>query len=294
MLAALPAVIGGICTFGVPALRVLALSVATAILWEWGLNYIMKKPATIADGNAAMIGLLMGMLMPATAPWWLVIVGTFLAVIIAKGIFGGIGANSFNPPLVAIAILMLSWGEMFDFYGTLVGYNLNFPAVYPLETLKFFGVDAVTGFSPADLLMGKQAGAIGAVFGLGLIIGGIYLMLRGFIRWEISVSFIVGLFITAHLFSMANPDKYAGPMFHLLTGYTLIGIFFLATEDSSSPVNFVPMLIYGAGAGFMTILIRNIGAYVDGIVYAILLMNIVSPLIDRIRPKALGKVVENA
>jgi electron transport complex protein RnfD len=139
--------------------------------------------------------------------------------------------------------------------------------------------------------MGQQSGGIGATFGLGLIIGGIYLIIRGFIRWEISVSFLAGVVITALFFNISDPARYAGPVFHLLTGYTLIGAFFLATEDSSSPVNFIPMLIYGAGAGIMTVLIRNIGAYIDGVVFAILLMNLVNPLLDKIRPKALGKVV---
>jgi electron transport complex protein RnfD len=123
-----------------------------------------------------------------------------------------------------------------------------------------------------------------------LICGGIYLIIKGVIRWEISFSFIIGLLITAHLFYAANPAKYACPGFHLLTGYTLIGAFFIATEDTTSPVNFIPMLIYGAGAGFLTVLIRNIGAHIDGVVFAILLMNLANPLIDRLRPKPLGKV----
>ena len=142
--------------------------------------------------------------------------------------------------------------------------------------------------------MGRYAGAIGSTFGLGLIIGGIYLILRGMIRWEISISFLAGVFVTALLFNISDPEKYAGPLFHLLTGYTLIGAFFLATEDSSSPVNFIPMLIYGACAGFLTVLIRNIGSFVDGTVFAILMMNIANPLLDKIRPKALGKGIKHA
>ncbi|CAN2045620.1 Ion-translocating oxidoreductase complex subunit D [Candidatus Magnetomoraceae bacterium gMMP-1] len=294
ILAALPAVLAGICYYGMPALRVVAFAVGCAMFWEMGLNYITKRPLTTVDGSAALIGLLFAMLLPATVPWWFVVIGSFAAVIIGREIYGGIGGNPFNPALTAVAILMLSWPFMFDFYDRLANYDTCFAMAYPLEALKYFGPDAISGLSISDLLMGKQPGAIGATFGLGLIIGGIYLILRGFIRWEIPVSFIVGLVITAHLFSMSDPSKYAGPMFHLFTGYTLIGVFFLATEDSSSPVNFVPMLIYGAGAGFMTVLIRNIGAYVDGVVFAILLMNLANPLLDRIRPKAFGKVIKNA
>jgi len=142
--------------------------------------------------------------------------------------------------------------------------------------------------------MGCHTGGIGSTFGLGLILGGIYLILRGLIRWEIAISFLAGVFITALLFNVANPEAYAGPVFHLLTGYTLIGAFFLATEDSSSPVNFIPMLLYGALAGLLTVLIRNIGAMVDGVVFAILMLNCANPLLDKIRPKALGKEMENA
>ena len=139
--------------------------------------------------------------------------------------------------------------------------------------------------------MGRQLGGIGATFGLGLIIGGIYLMLRGFIRWEISLTFLAGVYITALLFNLIDPGRFVSPGIHILSGYTLIGAFFLATEDSSSPVNVIPMLIYGAAGGLMTVLIRNIGVYVDGVIMAILLINLIHPLLDKIRPKALGKVV---
>jgi len=291
IIAALPAVLFGFISYGMPAVGVVSLSISSAIVWELLFNKISKRTISIGDGNAAFIGILFGMLLPATSPWWLVITGTFVAVVIGKQIFGGIGGNPFNPVLIGLAILMVSWKDFFDFNEALVNYDLGFAMVYPLSALKHLGTSGIDAFNTADLLMGQQSGGIGATFGLGLIIGGIYLIIRGFIRWEISVSFLAGVFITALLFNLVNSAQYAGPVFHLLTGYTLIGAFFLATEDSSSPVNFIPMLIYGAGAGIMTVLIRNIGAYVDGVVFAILLMNLVNPLVDRIRPKALGKVV---
>jgi electron transport complex protein RnfD len=187
--------------------------------------------------------------------------------------------------------VMLSWKDFFDFNEALVNYDLGFAMVYPLSSLKHLGTSGIDAFNTAGLLMGQQSGGIGATFGLGLILGGIYLIIRGFIRWEISVSFLAGVVITALFFNISDPARYAGPVFHLLTGYTLIGAFFLATEDSSSPVNFIPMLIYGAGAGMLTVLIRNIGAFVDGVVFAILIANIINPLVDKIRPKALGKVI---
>ncbi len=294
IIAALPAVLMGISQYGAPALGVIAFAMACAMIWEVVWNLILKKPASIGDGSAAVTGLLLGMLMPATAPWWLIALGTFIAIIVGKQIFGGVGFNPLNPPLLALAMLVISFTALFDFNESLRHYDLGFVMTYPLADLKAFGPDAIAKFGLGDLLMGKQAGAVGSTFGLGLIVGGLYLMLRGHMRWEISLSFLAGVFITALLFNISDSAKYAGPVFHLLTGYTLIAAFFLLPEDSSSPANFIPMLIFGVLAGVMTVLVRNIGAYVDGVPFSILLMNLANPLLDKIRPKAIGKVVENA
>jgi electron transport complex protein RnfD len=294
MLAALPAVVFGISQYGVPALRTIAFSTACAMICEFVLNRAMKRPVTIGDGNAAVIGLLLGMLLPATAPWWIVILGAFVAVVVGKQIYGGIGCNPMNPAVMAYAILLLSWSGILDFDGALVDYDLGFPMLFPLAAIKYFGPSAAENYTLAGLLLGKQSGGVGTGFGLGLIIGGVYLMLRGYIRWEIVLSFLVGVFVTALLFNLSNPAKYAPALFHLLSGFTLIGAFFLVTEDSSSPVHFIPMLIYGLGAGVLTVLVRNVGYFVDGVVFAILLMNLANPWIDKIRPKALGRKMEHA
>lgn len=289
MLAALPAVLMGIYQFGVPALRVLALSISCAILWEFILNRVMKRPVTVGDGDAAVIGLLFGMLLPATVPWWVVVLGTAVAVTVGKWIYGGLGGNPLNPALVAIATLIISYKGIVDLDQAYLNYDFSFPAADPLKAAKAFGAAAAARYSLTGLLLGQQVGGIGTIFALGLMLGGLYLILRGFIRWEISLSYIVGVLVTAYLFSLSNPEKYAGPWFHLFAGYTLMGAFFLLTEYSSSPVNLIPMLVYGAGAGVMTILIRNIGGFTDGVVFAILLFNIANPLLDKIRPKALGR-----
>lgn len=294
MLAALPAVLMGISQYGAPALGVIAFAMACAMMWELIMNLLLGRAVSIGDGSAAVTGLLLGMLFPATAPWWLVVLGTFIAIIVGKQIFGGIGFNPLNPPLLALAMLVISFKGVFDFDEALLNYDFGFAMTYPLAQAKYFGTDAISRFSLGDLFMGKQAGAIGSTFGLGLTAGGLYLMLRGYIRWEISLSFLAGVFITALLFNLSDPAKYAGPAFHLFTGYTLIAAFFLIPEDSSSPVNFIPMLIFGACAGLLTVLIRNVGIYVDGVPFSILLMNLANPLLDKIRPKAIGKVVENA
>lgn len=294
MLAALPAVLMGIFLYGAPALGVVALSISSAMLWELAVNKVRRRPVTIGDGNAALIGLLLAMLLPASAPWWLVVIGTFVAVVLGKEIYGGIGCNPFNPVLVAAAVLILSWKGAMSFDEALVDFDMGFTMMSPLAAMKYFGAQSAETYRVADMLMGRYAGGIGSTFGLGLVAGGVYLIFRGFIRWEIPVSFLASTFVTALAFRLAAPELYGPPILHLVTGYTLIGAFFLATEDSSSPVNFVPMIIFGAGAGFLLVLIRNIGGFVDGTVFAILMMNVASPLIDKLRPRAFGKGVEHA
>ncbi len=288
--AAIPAALMGLAYFGLPALGVLCLSVASAIIWELLFNLAANRPITVGDGNAILIGLIFGMLLPATAPYWLVLTGTFVAVVMGKQIFGGIGANPFSPAALSYAILMVSWNTYFDFDAQLLNYNFDFAPFYPLVAVKAFGTEAVADITIGDLMVGRQIGGVGATCGLALILGGIYLIARGFMRWEIPVAFIAGLVITATLFHVGNPELYAGPGFHLFTGYSLIGAIFLATDDSASPVNTVAMIIYGAVGGIMTIVIRNIGQFPDGVIFAILLINLINPLVDKIRPKALGKV----
>ena len=294
ILAALPAVVVGISQYGVAAFRVAAFSVSCAVLWELLLNKVMKRPVTIVDGNAAVIGLLLAMMLPATAPWWAVLVGALAAILVGKWVYGGIGCNPLNPVMVAFAMLLLSWKGVVDFNAALVNFDLGFAMPYPPASLKYFGAAAVEDFTVWQLLMGRQTGGIGTTFGLGLIAGGLYLILRGHVRWEIPASFVAGILITAFLFQVSDPDKYGAPIFHLLTGSTLLAAFFLIGEDSSSPVNRTPMFIYGALGGFLTVLIRSIGIYPDGVVFAVLLINIFNPLLDKIRPKAFGKGAQDA
>lgn len=289
LLASLLAVIPGCYQYGMAAVGVVTIAISSAIIWELLINLISRRPVSVGDGNAVLIGMMFAMMLPATTPWWAVVTGTFFAVIIGKGIFGGIGANPFNPAVLAMTIVMLSWADFFDFNAALLNYQFDFNTIYPLVLSKSFGASAVENFALIDLLFGKQIGGIGSTFGIGLIAGGVYLMLRGFIRWEITISFLIGIFASALFFNILNPELYAGPGFHLLTGYTLIAAFFLATEDSSSPVNFISMLIYGLLGGVLTVMIRNIGTHIDGVLYAILIINLVNPIVDKIRPKALGK-----
>jgi len=290
VLAALPAALFGVYRFGIPALGVLALAVSSAVLWELAFTRVAKRPVSVGDGTAAVIGLLFGMMLPASLPWWAVLTGTFIAIVVARQIYGGVGANPFNPAAVAVAILMLAWKQRMDVDTALVNYAFDFPVAFPLAAVKAFGTGAVEELSLTDLFLGRQVGGIGTICGAALLAGGIYLVLKGVIRWEIPVSFLAGMAVTAAIFHAVDPSRFASPAFHLLTGFTLIGAFFLATEDSSSPVNFIPMLIYGALVGSIAVLIRNIGVFAEGLVFAVLVGNLIQPLLDKIRPKALGKV----
>lgn len=282
LLAMLPMVIFSALIYGWPAISVLSLSVSFAIGIELLIRLPLGRELEVIDGNAAVIGLMFGLMMPATVPWWIILIGTFIAIVLAKQFFGGTGENPFNPVLVAYAALLLSWGDLLNFNQAYFPYSIGFSTVDPLAMLKQFGPAAIGSFSIWDLFIGQQLGGIGTTFGLGIVVGGLYLISKGDVRWEIALSFIVGLFLCAYLFHMANPAKYAAPLFHLVTGYALFGAFFLATEDASSPTYRLPMVLYGLGAGALTILIRNIGVYTDGVVFAILLMNAASPLLDKI------------
>jgi electron transport complex protein RnfD len=291
ILACLPALIYGIVFYGVPALAVVCLSTGSAMVWEALFKKIRRQEPRIWDGSSALLGLLFAMMLPATTPWWLVLVGTFLCVVVGREAYGGVGCNPVNSVLFAFAIVFMSWRSVLDFTGALGNFEVSFFPVEPLNAIKYMGTSAESKYDILGLLLGKQLGGIGSVFNLGLILGGVYLAIRRFIKWEISVMFLISLFITAWIFHAVNPDKYASPVFHLFTGYTMLGAFFLLTEDTTSPVNFLPKLLYGAMAGVMTMLIRNIGAYVEGVVFAILLSNVFHPLIDKIRPKSFGKGV---
>ncbi len=290
MLAALPAALYGVIQYGMPAVAVLALSTASAVLWEIAFARAAGRRITVDDGSTAAIGLLFGMMLPATTPWWMVVTGTFLAVVVARQIYGGIGANPFNPVAVAVAILMLAWRQRMDVDSALVAYTFDYPAAFHLAAVKAFGTTALQSVSFPDLFLGRQVGSIGAACGLALVAGGVYLILRGTIRWEIPAAFLAGVAATAAVFHAVDPSRYAPPAFHLVTGWTLLGAFFLVTEDSSSPVNCLPMIIYGLVGGAVTVFIRTIGVFAEGLVFAVLVGNLLQPLLDKIRPKVLGKV----
>jgi electron transport complex protein RnfD len=288
IIALLPALIFGISSYGMHAVRVVAVAVGGAMASEWVIQRVFKRPVTVSDGSAALTGLLLALLLPPSVPWWLVLMGSFVSILVGKQIFGGTGGNPFNPVLIGWAVMRISWYDYINFDIAMVGYDVPFSIKYPLSVLKWSGAKAAQ-FPLVDLLMGKQIGGIGSVAVLLLLIGGLFLILRGVISWRIPVFFLIGTALAASLFWLVDSARYANPLFHLLTGNVVMGAFFLATDHSSSPVNGLAMVLFGLGCGIFTILFRVWSVYPDGVVFAILIMNILNPLLDKIRPRVPGK-----
>ncbi len=297
VIAMTPAVLVGLWFFGLPALKVLILSVGGCMLAEWGYLKIVGKPVKLGDWSAAVTGVLLAMNLPSTSPWWMVLAGAFIAIVIAKQIYGGLGYNPFNPALVARVVLLISFPVSMTKWAIPAG-----PAVLdagtgatPLGAIR----DALSigqGISQVDLipawklLIGIRGGSLGEVSVLALLLGGLYLLWRGHIRWQIPVTFIAATGAMTGVMWLVDAERYVSPVYHLLTGGLFLGAFFMATDMVTSPITRKGMLIFGIGCGLLTAIIRMWGAYPEGVSFAILLMNAATPLIDRYtKPKIFGR-----
>jgi len=285
ILALIPAIIYSIYTYQMHAVRIITLAISSAVIFEILIRTLFKKRPTPSDGSAILIGLLLALLLPPNVPYWLVIIAIFLAIFIGREIFGGLGSNPMNPVLIGWAICNLSWPSILNENLASVNYDLSFSFRYPLTLLKKGGADMISDLKIGDLLLGKQIGGIGAAAIIFLIIGGIYLLVRKVIPWEISLSFTLGLLLMASLFWLSDSTIHANPLFHLFTGNAIFGIFFLAIDFPSSPFNRWGMIAFGFGCGFLTIILRIWSIYADGVIFAILIMNLFTPMLDRIKKK---------
>ena len=285
ILALLPVVVFAVFTYGFHALRVISLSVSTAVLSDIFIRWLFKKTATYLDGSAILIGLLFALLMAPGTPYWLVILGAFLCIFIGKEIFGGLGSNPLNPVLVGWAITRISWPGYFDMNLTTVNYfEAGELFRYPLMLLKKGGAEFISDLKITDLLF-NQVGAIGAASILLILLGGLYLLWRKVITWEIPLSFAVGVLFLSFIFWIGNNQLYANPLFHLLTGNVILGMFFLAPDYASAPFNRWGKIVFGLGCGMMTIILRIWSNYPDGVIFAIIIMNLFTPLMDKIKKK---------
>lgn len=307
VLALLPGALMGVYLFGLPALLTIIVAVASCMAFEAWMQWITERKITVWDGSAMLTGLLLAMNLPSSAPWWLTIIGSLVAVVIGKQIYGGLGHNIFNPALVARVFLLISWPiqmTSFPLPSALSAKGADaVSSATPLTTIKMelmshkanIDITQLPQPSTFDLLLGIHGGSLGEVSIIALLIGGLYLIYKKIITWHIPVSFIGTTLLFSAVMWLVDPMKYANPVFQVLTGGLILGAFFMATDYVTSPVTNKGMLIFGAGCGFLTILIRLFGGYPEGVSFAILLMNLVTPLIDTyIKPTKYGEVKADA
>lgn len=284
IIALVPAMVVGVVMFGVKALLLIAVSVASAVFWEWGYRKLMKKPSSIGDLSACVTGILVALVIPVGAPWWMPVVGTFFAMVIVKQLYGGIGKNFLNPALAARAFLMASWPVIMTTWAVPSVLSKTVDAATmatPLSILKA-GTEAMPDyFSFGNLFIGSMPGCIGEISAAALLVGGIYLLVRKVISWRIPVAFIGTVAIITVIFPRNGYSNVDWMVYNLLSGGLLLGAIFMATDYSSSPVTLNGQLLYGFGCGALTVLIRYFGGYPEGVSYAILIMNLCAWAIDK-------------
>ncbi len=272
-----PACVAAVLFFGVAAVQTLLLCVLSCVFAEEGWNKLVKRSSTWKDGSAILSGILLGMNLNAGTPWWVCLLGGALAMILGKQLYGGLGYNPFNPVLVAR-----------------VGLLIGFPGIMTTWDKPAMGVMAVDGVTAAtplglapgetfvkDMLLGNVGGCLGETSAIALLIGGAILLWFKLIKWEVPLAFIGTVFVITGVAHLVNPEAFHSPFVHILTGGLLLGAFFMATDMVTSPMTRKGCWIFGFGCGLITSLIRLWGAYPEGVSFAILFMNALTPLIDR-------------
>ncbi|WFS63466.1 RnfABCDGE type electron transport complex subunit D [Pseudodesulfovibrio thermohalotolerans] len=284
LLALAPAAVMAVVMYGLQAASVIALAGTTAALADAVFLRLQHRDVDIDNFTAFYAGVLFAFLLPATAPWWLVVIGAIVTIGLGRTVFGGFGCNPVCAPLVGWAVCRLSWPAEMDIDLNLIHFAIN----SPVDQLMYFGVERLGQFDTLDLLLGRQLGGLGSSQVLALIAGGVFLLATRWIRVFIPAAFLVGVAGTAAIFWYIDPTVYASPVFHLVTGSTVFGAFFLATDTASSPVGKLPQIVFGLIAGAMVILIRTYGVYPDGVPFAVMTASLLSPLLERLRPKFFG------
>lgn len=299
LIALIPALLVSLIYFGVGAAIVTLTSVVACVFFEWVITkFILKREKnTILDGSAIITGVLLAFNVPSNLPVWIIIIGALVAIGIGKMTFGGLGCNPFNPALVGRVFLLISFPVQMTSWpkiGQLTSYIDAETAATPLSLMK----QAVHGDTSAleqlpsafELFIGANGGSLGEVSALALLIGLVYMLWRRIITWHIPVSILATVFIFAGLMHLSDPVMYASPVVHLFTGGLMLGAIFMATDYVTSPMTHKGMIIYGVCIGFLTVVIRNFGAYPEGMSFAILIMNAFTPLINNYcKPKRFGE-----
>jgi len=306
IIAMLPAFLVSVWMFGIGALFVTLLAILSAMFFEYVITkYLLKREPDILDGSAIVTGMLLAFNVPSNLPWWIIMIGSFIAIGIGKMSFGGLGNNPFNPALVGRVFLLISFPVQMTSWPTPVANRFAFadmvtgatPLAIIKEGLKN-GENLSTLMAQVpdylSFLLGTQGGSLGEISALAMIIGFGYMIWKKIITWHIPVSVMGTLFVFTGILWLISPDKYADPVFHVLTGGALLGAVFMATDYVTSPMTIRGMIIFGVGIGFITAIIRLWGAYPEGMSFAILIMNAFVPLINKyIKPVRFGEEVKN-
>ncbi len=291
-IALLPALVASVIFFGVRALYLTVLSVLFCVGFEYLWQRILKKPITVSDGTAFVTGMLLALNMPVTAPWWLLLVGAFVAIVIAKQFFGGVGNNFINPALAGRAFLLASWPVLMTRWAEPFKTGFFIPSdlvssATPLAILK--NPEAGTLPELSDLFFGNIGGCLGETSALALLLGGIYLVARKVISPRIPLAYILTVAVLTFIFPNSGLSATESMLRNVLSGGLMLGAIFMATDYVTSPITKRGQIIMGLGCGILTFVIRRFGGYPEGITYAILLMNVATPLIDRwTRPVPFG------
>lgn len=291
LIALMPALLVSLYFFGLGALIVTLVSIISCVLFEFLIQkFLFKKPQTITDGSAILTGLLLAFNLPSNLPIWIIMIGALAAIGIGKMSFGGLGNNIFNPALVGRVFLLISFPAQMTTWpvpGTL-------PMTYTdgatgATVLSMINEGTAQLPSYTDMLFGNMGGSLGEVSAIALLLGFAFMLYRKIITWHIPVAVIVTTFAFTGIMHLVNPAMYVHPLIHILTGGLLLGAIFMATDYVTSPMSKSGMLVFGFGIGMLTSLIRLFGAYPEGMSFAILIMNALTPLINMyFKPKHFG------
>lgn len=284
IIALTPAIVVSVLFYGWSELLILAVSVASCVLIEWAITkYMLKAPSTIGDMSAVVTGLLLAMNLPSTTPWWVVFIGALVSIGVAKMTFGGIGQNPFNPAITGRVFLLISFPTYMTDWTVPQGFIHSSDAVSGATLLGRYaegGVEAVAGTDYLNTLFLNIGGSAGEISTLALLVGFAYLLVRKVIKPWITLSIFATIAVFSGIFWMIDPSTYTDPLFNLLTGGVVLGACFMATDYVTSPMSNLGGVIYGIGIGLLVMLIRYFGAYPEGMSFAILIMNMVVPLLN--------------
>jgi len=305
LFALIPVFLVSLYVFGINALIATVAAVVSCVLFEYLIQrYLLKTSVTITDGSALITGVLLAFNLPAGIPVWMIVVGSLVAIGVAKLSFGGLGFNVFNPALVGRVFLLVSFPVEMTLWPTAVENNTTLvDAVTGATTLGIikdgmqFGetMTVISAQLPSttDMFLGITAGSIGEMSAIALLIGGVFLIARKVISWHIPITVLATIAVMTGIFWLIDPELYANPLIHVLSGGAILGAFYMATDLVTSPVTKKGMVIFAIGIGVITVVIRLFGSYPEGISFAILIMNAFVPLINSyFKPRRFGSKIK--